>query len=130
MIPPTSGRAFLQEYADRNGLKWIGNLGELEQFIDSKLYDAAEVNRRSNVVEHVACFQALGATPERQPAAVLAIAFAYVDDSPELHEQAEAFADRFGLSVRMGHPDDRIYNANKHTPSRSGVRTSTTWTRS
>ncbi len=116
MISPTSGRAFLQEYADRNGLKWTGNYGELEQLIDPDLYDAMEVSRRSNVVEHVACFQTLGAKPEGQPAAVLAIASPYVDDSPELHEQAEAFADRFGLSVRVGHPDDRIYNADTYTP--------------
>jgi hypothetical protein len=69
-----------------------------------------------NVVEHVACVQTLGAKPARQPAAVLAIAFPYIDDSPELHGQAEAFADRFGLSVRVGHADDRIYNADTYTP--------------
>lgn len=116
MISPTSGRAFLQEYASRNGLKWVGNFGELEQLIDSELYDAAEVSRRSNVVEHVACFQTLGVKPERQPGAVLAIAFPYVDDTPELRAQAESFADRFGLSERVGHPDDHIYNADKYTP--------------
>lgn len=116
MIPATSGRAFLEEYAERNNLVWIGNRAELRRLIPKALYDEADVKQHDAVLEHVACFQTRGAKPVRQPGAVLAVSFPYLDDGPDLREQAEAFAVRFGLSVRVNHPDDRVYNAESFTP--------------
>lgn len=111
-----SGRAFLDEYAKKNGLRRVGGYGSLRQMILEQFYDARELNRRKALMEHVECFAAKGRRRAGQPEVVLAISFLYVEDTPQLRADAEAFAVRFGLNCRVNHPNDRVYNAESYTP--------------
>jgi len=95
--------------ADRNGLIWDGQYGspyDIEAMIPRELRDRNEMEGFSFLFDHTKRFKPRG-RGRRVP--VMAISSPYQDDSPELRRQAEAFARRFGLAVRVNDPAFRIY---------------------
>lgn len=114
-IEPSSGRAFLDRFARRQGLRWLGNFELLPKLIDPDFYEEGDFVDWSRLLDHVACF---GRTerPKGEPEVVLAMSFVYADDSEALRDDVESFAKRFGLNCRVNYVLDRVYNAERYVP--------------
>lgn len=114
---PTSGRAFLSDWAASRNLRHVGDgLRAFKSLIDPTIYDEAAVRRHYGTLEHAATFGAVRRLQDNEPKAIAALTFPYLSDGKELREAAQAFADEFDLAHRVGHPDDRVYNAAQYTP--------------
>lgn len=114
---PTSGRAFLNDWAASRKLRHVGDgLRAFKDLIRPQLYDAEAVRRHHSTLEHAATFGAVRRLQSNEPRAIAALAFPYLADTSELREAAQAFADEFDLGHRVGHADERVYNADQYTP--------------
>ncbi len=95
--------------ADRNNLIWDGQYGspyDIEAMILKQLRDRKEMEGFSYLFDHTKRFKPRG---RGRLSPVMAISSPYLEDTPDLRREAEAFANRFGLAVRVNDPAFRIY---------------------
>ncbi|WP_104177893.1 hypothetical protein [Cryobacterium sp. Y50] len=102
--------------ADEQGLIWNGQYGSpygIEGLISPDKLDAEFIGRFSHLFDHTQRFKPRGSGAKKP---ILAITSPYQEDNDQLRAEAQQFADKFDLGVRVNDPRDRVYNVESTIP--------------